>query len=104
MASRANTQEQRHIPGEVTAMDSMNTPDMIDFSRFDMTAVRGGEQRDRRESREWDAAQVPPSQFQRRKGSIFATPSSRGGLTDQDRDKAYHEKLKEKGWVERRNS
>ncbi|KAE9992675.1 hypothetical protein EG327_008276 [Venturia inaequalis] len=55
--------------------------------------------RERRMSKEWDASKVPPSQFQKRKGSIYATPSSRdshhgGG----DRDKAYFEKLKEKGW------
>ncbi|TID25808.1 hypothetical protein E2P81_ATG03596 [Venturia nashicola] len=53
--------------------------------------------RERRMSKEWDASKVPPSQFQKRKGSIYATPSSRdshhgGG----DRDKAYFEKLKEK--------
>ncbi|QDS73121.1 hypothetical protein FKW77_001378 [Venturia effusa] len=55
--------------------------------------------RERRMSEQWDASKVPPSQFQKRKGSIYATPSSRdshhgGG----DRDKAYFEKLKEKGW------
>jgi len=54
----------------------------------------------RRMSKEWDASKVPPSQFQKRKGSILSTPSSRdshqhgGG----ERDKAYFEKLKEKGW------
>jgi len=64
------------------------------------------DRRDRRASREWDASQVPPSQFQRRKGSIFATPSSRDGqVSGADRDKAYHDKLKEKGWhLPRKNS
>jgi len=53
----------------------------------------------RRMSKEWDASKVPPSQFQKRKGSIYATPSSRDGhLSSQERDKAYFEKLKEKGW------
>jgi len=56
------------------------------------------EQRQRRMSKEWDASKVPPSQFQKRKGSIYATPSSRDAHTSNDRDKAYFEKLKEKGW------
>ena len=44
-----------------------------------------------------DASKVPPSQFQKRKGSIFATQSGRDGKTSsKDRDKAYFEKLKEK--------
>ncbi|KAF2428978.1 hypothetical protein EJ08DRAFT_698768 [Tothia fuscella] len=53
----------------------------------------------RRQSKEWDASKVPPSQFQKRKGSVYATPSSRDSHTSSgDRDKAYFEKLKEKGW------
>ena len=40
-----------------------------------------------------DAAKVVPSRFQKRKGSIYATPASRGQL-GKDRDRAYHEKLK----------
>ncbi|MCJ1266750.1 hypothetical protein MMC22_006635 [Lobaria immixta] len=49
--------------------------------------------RDRRLSKEWDAAKVVPSRFQKREGSIYATPGSRGQI-DKDRDKRYHEKLK----------
>jgi len=52
----------------------------------------------RRTSKEWDASKVPPSQFQKRKGSIYATPSSRDAHTSGERDKAYFDKLKEKGW------
>jgi hypothetical protein len=60
------------------------------------------EARDRRMSREWDAAKVPPSQFQKRKGSIYSTPGSRDSHHEnKDRDKAYHEKLKEKASVSR---
>ncbi|KAL9122697.1 MAG: hypothetical protein Q9187_000753 [Circinaria calcarea] len=57
--------------------------------------------RDRRMSKEWDASKVPPSRFQRREGSIYATPSSRDAHTGKgkDRDQVYHDKLKEKGWV-----
>jgi hypothetical protein len=55
--------------------------------------------RDRRMSKEWDASKVPPSQFQKRKGSIYSTPSSRDShVKGATRDQAYHDKLKEKGW------
>jgi hypothetical protein len=56
----------------------------------------------RRTSREWDASKVPPSQFQKRKGSVYATPSSRDGHAhDKTRDQAYHDALKKekKGWT-----
>ena len=44
-----------------------------------------------------DASKVPPSQFQRRKGSIYSTPSSRDSQhNNKERDQAYHDKLKEK--------
>jgi len=53
----------------------------------------------RRMSKEWDASKVPPSQFQKRKGSIYAVPSSRDSHSqNSERDKAYFEKIKEKGW------
>jgi hypothetical protein len=48
-------------------------------------------------SKEWDASKVPPSRFQRREGSIHATPNSRDGhVKGAQRDKAYFDKLKEK--------
>ena len=45
-----------------------------------------------------DASKVPPSQFQKRKGSVFSTPSSRDSHTSKgkERDQGYHDKLKEK--------
>ncbi len=45
-----------------------------------------------------DASKVPPSQFQKRKGSLYATPGSRDAHIDSDkgRDKNFHDKLKEK--------
>jgi len=57
-------------------------------------------------SDEWDASKTPPSRFQQRKGSVYATPSSRDGHVDKnyDRDAAYHAKLAEKGWAKRRPS
>ena len=37
---------------------------------------------------------MPPSQFQKRKGSIFATPGGRDGhVKGQERDKAFHDKV-----------
>ena len=42
-----------------------------------------------------DAAKVPPSKFQKRKGSIFATPGSRDGHVGKNKDMAFKEKLKE---------
>jgi hypothetical protein len=53
-----------------------------------------------------DASKTPPSRFQQRKGSVYATPSSRDGHVDKnyDRDAAYHAKLAEKGWAKRRAS
>jgi hypothetical protein len=45
----------------------------------------------------WDASKVPPSQFQRRQGSIYSTPNTKDGSVERgDRDRAYFEKLKEK--------
>ncbi|KAI9724140.1 MAG: hypothetical protein M1812_000859 [Candelaria pacifica] len=45
-----------------------------------------------------DASKVPPSRFQRREGSIYATPGSRDAHTGKgkDRDQAYKDKLKER--------
>lgn len=47
---------------------------------------------------EIDASKVPPSRFQKREGSLLATGASRDGHTDKghDRDKSFHQKLKEK--------
>lgn len=42
-----------------------------------------------------DASKVPPSQFQKRKGSIYSVPASRDGHV-RGKDAAYHAKLKEK--------
>ncbi|KAF2273558.1 uncharacterized protein EI97DRAFT_435981 [Westerdykella ornata] len=61
--------------------------------------------KDRRMSKEWDAAKVPPSRFQRREGSIYSTPASRDAhVKGAERDKGYWEKLREKGWAGRRKS
>ena len=45
-----------------------------------------------------DASKVPPSRFQKREGSLYATPGSRDGHVSKNKQQQYHEKLKEKGW------
>jgi len=54
---------------------------------------------DRRTSTdEWDAAKTPPSRFQQRKGSVYATPGSRDGHVDKNyaRDAKFHELVEKK--------
>jgi hypothetical protein len=40
-----------------------------------------------------DASKTPPSRFQQRKGSVYATPGSRDGHVEKnyDRDAKFHE-------------
>jgi hypothetical protein len=45
-----------------------------------------------------DAAKVPPSRFQKRKGSIYAVPGSRDGHVDSNYASKFHEKHSEKGY------
>jgi len=62
---------------------------------------------DRRTSTdEWDAAKTPPSRFQQRKGSVYATPNSRDGHVDKNyaRDAKFHELVDKKYGSKRRPS
>lgn len=45
-----------------------------------------------------DASKVPPSRFQKRKGSIYATPGSRDGHVDRNYATDFHEKHTQKGY------
>jgi hypothetical protein len=45
-----------------------------------------------------DASKVPPSRFQKREGSIYATQGSRDGRVEKNLQSKYLEKLKEKKW------
>jgi len=45
-----------------------------------------------------DASKVPPSRFQKRKGSIYSTPSSRDGHIDSNYAAEFHAKHAEKGY------
>ncbi len=45
-----------------------------------------------------DASKVPPSRFQKRKGSIYSTPNSRDGQVDNNYAAKFHAKHSEKGY------
>lgn len=75
-------------PTQEPTMDS--PPTILSESPVD------GVNKDRRMSDEWDASKVPPSRFQKRKGSIYATPSSRDGHIDRNYQDKYHAKIAEK--------
>ncbi|KAF2739083.1 hypothetical protein EJ04DRAFT_9650 [Polyplosphaeria fusca] len=80
--------------------DTLDQDGLGDIAGNDDMRLSQSPPSDRRMSKEWDASKVPPSQFQRRKGSIYSTPNSRDGhVKDSSRDQAYWDKLKEKGWV-----
>jgi hypothetical protein len=51
-----------------------------------------------------DASKVPPSRFQKRKGSIYATPGSRDGHVDRNYAAEFHEKHNAKGYGKKKNS
>lgn len=85
----AEQQQQRQRQESVSVEDG-DSPTQGDYP----TGIR-----DRRMSKEWDAAKVPPSRFQKREGSIYATPSSRDGHVGKNKQTAFKEKLKEKGWL-----
>jgi len=52
----------------------------------EMTTRQHSASRDYLDTPEWDASKTPPSRFQKRKGSIYATPSSRDGHVERNRD------------------
>jgi len=54
--------------------------------------TRSSSPSNQRNSIEWDASKVPPSRFQKRKGSIYAVPSSRDGHVDSNYNTKFHEK------------
>ncbi|RVD86602.1 uncharacterized protein DFL_004870 [Arthrobotrys flagrans] len=78
--------------------------DMFGAGRPDSTLEAPMEQRDRRMSKEWDASKVPPSRFQKRAGSIHATPPSRDGHIERNDRSALFEKLNKGKKGERRKS
>ena len=66
---------------------------------FDPMATASSPVDDRRGSDEWDASKVPPSRFQKRKGSIYAVPGSRDGHVDSNYATKFHAKHAEKGYT-----
>jgi len=75
--------------------------DMFETERADGITETPMTVRERRMSKEWDASKVPPSRFQKREGSIHATPASRDGHIDRNKLKLFTEKYLKK---ERRKS
>ncbi|KAI1203882.1 hypothetical protein F5X97DRAFT_317902 [Nemania serpens] len=77
-----------------TPKQQQETMSNIDQSQFTTTHSADSPplERERTNSRdythtdEWDASKTPPSRFQKRKGSIYATPSSRDGHVEKNRD------------------
>ena len=84
MEQTGHTQEQQAVASEYTPIVMHESPVGDNNAR-----------QDRRLSDEWDASKVPPSRFQKRKGSIYATPSSRDGHVDKNYADKYHEKIAE---------
>ncbi|KAF2102881.1 hypothetical protein NA57DRAFT_52426 [Rhizodiscina lignyota] len=85
------------IDATANAPETNNLGDVSGADEMGLSPPTSPGKTNRSQSREWDASKVPPSQFQRRKGSIYSTPQSRDGhVAGKDRDKAYHDKIKEK--------
>ncbi|KAF3938081.1 hypothetical protein ABW19_dt0205082 [Dactylella cylindrospora] len=78
--------------------------DMFGLERPDGAQETPMTMRDRRMSKEWDASKVPPSRFQKREGSIHATPPSRDGHVDRNKLKDFAEKYNKGKKGERRKS
>ncbi|KAK6512057.1 hypothetical protein TWF481_000955 [Arthrobotrys musiformis] len=85
-------------PGFKYDMFGTTRPDGIQAAE---TPVEHG---DRRMSKEWDASKVPPSRFQKRAGSIHATPPSRDGHIERNDRSALFDKLSKGKKGERRKS
>jgi hypothetical protein len=73
MSTEATIMPDSHIPNDQSASAIDDTPGSP------IAEHRRSQAKDRATSNEWDASKVPPSQFQKRKGSIYATPGSRDG-------------------------
>lgn len=89
----SDAQAQQQQPGSETTL----TPPEEKPSSPTLPFAAGVAQ-DRRGSDEWDASKVPPSRFQKRKGSIYAVPGSRDGHVDRNYAAKFHEKHAEKGY------
>ncbi|KAK4462796.1 hypothetical protein QBC42DRAFT_76050 [Cladorrhinum samala] len=78
----------------------LSNPTLSSTTGASESTIAGGMARDRRDSDEWDASKVPPSRFQKRKGSIYAVPGSRDGHVDSNYAAKFHEKHAEKGYTD----
>jgi len=117
MATTNTTADQSVNNGESVQQAPALITDPFDSQRETVNPFSNGETAkptspsspvDRRTSSdEWDAAKTPPSRFQQRKGSLYATPGSRDGHVDKNyaRDAKFHELVDKKyGSGKRRSS
>ncbi|CEI62927.1 hypothetical protein FVEN_g504 [Fusarium venenatum] len=88
--------EGQPINNQETTTQPLNETPVVGSPPQDRRASDAGY--DRRMSDEWDASKVPPSRFQKRKGSIYATPGSRDGHVDRNYADKYWSKMTEKNW------
>ncbi|POR37388.1 Uncharacterized protein TPAR_02385 [Tolypocladium paradoxum] len=99
----ASTTEAQQKDEEEQQLQQQASTDPAPIAMTESPAT-GGAKKDRRLSDEWgsaeylvppDASKVPPSRFQKRKGSIYATPNSRDGHIDRNYADKYHAKIAE---------
>ncbi|CAJ2501903.1 Uu.00g047560.m01.CDS01 [Anthostomella pinea] len=67
-------------------MSNVETSQFANADTFEEPAKERAGSRDYSDTAEWDASKTLPSRFQKRKGSIYATPSSRDGHVERNRD------------------
>lgn len=84
--------------GSTNPMATVDNIDNAISNEADSNHLNAGANRDRRYSDEWDASKVPPSRFQKRKGSIYSTPGSRDGHVDNNYAAKFHAKHAELGY------
>ncbi|KAK7926850.1 hypothetical protein PG985_003848 [Apiospora marii] len=97
--------EQQHEGGGIQFNDSFGSgnaehrpvgqfPEAVHQDDVGMQRRERKGSKDYSQTDEWDASKTLPSRFQQRKGSIFATPSSRDGHVDRnlEKDAEFHKK------------
>ncbi|EGS21527.1 uncharacterized protein CTHT_0033870 [Thermochaetoides thermophila DSM 1495] len=97
--ARKGSTASAEMQSPTTATNEPSSPTQAAETSSQPPATGPSAPRDRRMSDEWDAAKVPPSRFQKRKGSIFGVPSSRDGRIDRNYAAEYYEKLAEMGYA-----
>ncbi|KAK4193819.1 hypothetical protein QBC35DRAFT_7164 [Podospora australis] len=92
--------DRKQSTASMTSSPTDNHPSpLAELSPSPPPPTEGDPRRDRRMSDEWDASKVPPSRFQKRKGSIYAVPGSRDGHVDSNYASKFYQKHAEKGYT-----